>query len=190
MLKPIYIWCILCIQTLSLWGYKMTLVDLAVVCIMTMFAVLGFYWGAIRQLLAITGLIASLVVAGRVSIQFADLIQVYVVDQSIAMLMSVLMIMLAVNGGSSVLASLIQQQYGLIALGTLDHIIGGILGFVQAIVTLVGLLLILASFPNQLWIDALRASTAVNLIVYLFGGMVLPAIPEPLQSAVRMVVFR
>jgi membrane protein required for colicin V production len=168
----------------------MTLVDLAVVFIMTMFAVLGFYWGAIRQLLAITGLITSLVVAGRVSIQFADLIQVYVADQSIAMVLSVLMIMLAVSGGASVLASLIQQHYGLIALGTIDHVIGGILGFVQAIVTLVGLLLILATFPNQLWIDALRASTAVNLIVYLFGGMVLPVIPEPLQSAVRIVIFR
>lgn len=168
----------------------MTLVDLAVVLIMTMFAVLGFYWGAIRQLLAITGLIASLVVAGRVSIQFAELIQVYVIDQSIAMFLSVLMIMLAVNGGASVFASLIQQQYGLIALGILDHVIGGILGFVQATMMLVGLLLILAAFPNQLWINELRASTAVNLIVYLFGGMVLPVIPEPLQSAVRMVIFR
>jgi len=48
----------------------------------------------------------------------------------------------------------------------------------------------LAAFPNQLWIDTLRASTAVNLIVYLFGGTVLPVIPEPLQSAVRIVVFR
>jgi hypothetical protein len=55
---------------------------------------------------------------------------------------------------------------------------------------LVGLLLILAAFPNQLWIDALRASTAVNLVVYLFGGVVLPVIPDPLQSAVRMVIFR
>ncbi|MFZ9857834.1 MAG: CvpA family protein [Roseiflexaceae bacterium] len=168
----------------------MTLVDLAIVFIMTMFAVLGFYWGAIRQLIAITGLIASLVIAGRVGIQFAELIQVYVVDNSIAMALSVMMIMLAVNGGASILASLIQQHYGLIALGTLDHIIGGILGFVQAVITLVGLLLILAAFPNQLWIDSLRASTAVNLIVYLFGGMVLPVIPEPLQSAVRMVIFR
>jgi membrane protein required for colicin V production len=168
----------------------MTLVDLAVVLIMTMFAVLGFYWGAIRQLLAVTGLIASLVVAGRLAIQFAELIQVYVIDQSIAMVLAVVMIMLAVNGGASLLASLIQHHFGLIALGTLDHLIGGVLGFVQATIMLVGLMLILAAFPNQLWIDALRASTAVNLIVYLFGGMVLPVIPEPLQGAVRMVIFR
>ena len=168
----------------------MTLVDLAVVFIMTMFAVLGFYWGAIRQLLAVTGLIASLVVAGRLAIQFAELIQVYVIDQSIAMVLAVVMIMLAVNGGASLLASLIQHRFGLIALGTLDHLIGGVLGFVQATIMLVGLMLILAAFPHQLWIDALRASTAVNLIVYLFGGMVLPVIPEPLQGAVRMVIFR
>ena len=75
-------------------------------------------------------------------------------------------------------------------MGTFDHIIGGVFGFMQATVMLVALLLILAAFPNQLWIDTLRASTAVNLIVYLFGGTVLPVIPEPLQSAVRIVVFR
>lgn len=168
----------------------MTLVDLAVVLVMAVFAVLGFYWGAIRQILAMAGLIASLVVAGRVSIQFAELLQVYVGDQSIAMFLSVAMIMLAINGGASLLASLIQHYFGLIALGTFDHIIGGVFGFMQATVMLVALLLILAAFPNQLWIDTLRASTAVNLIVYLFGGTVLPVIPEPLQSAVRIVVFR
>lgn len=168
----------------------MTLVDLAVVLIMAIFVVLGFYWGAIRQILAMAGLVASLVVAGRVAIQFAELLQVFVVDQSIAMFLSVMMIMLAINGGASLAASLIQHHFGLIALGTVDHIIGGVFGLVQATMMLVALLLILAAFPNQLWIDTLRASTAVNLIVYLFGGMVLPVIPEPLQSSVRMVVFR
>jgi len=168
----------------------MTLVDLAVVLIMAVFVVLGFYWGAIRQILAMAGLVASLVVAGRVAIQFAELLQVFVVDQSIAMFLSVMMIMLAINGGASLVASLIQHHFGLIALGTVDHIIGGVFGLVQATMMLVALLLILAAFPNQLWIDTLRASTAVNLIVYLFGGMVLPVIPEPLQSSVRIVVFR
>lgn len=168
----------------------MTLVDLVVVFVMAIFAVLGFYWGAIRQLLAMAGLIAGLVVAGRVAIQFAEVLNVFVADRSIAMLLSVTMIMLGINGGASLLASLIQHNFGLIALGTVDHIIGGIFGFVQATVMLVSLMLIMAAFPNQLWIDTLRASTAVNLIVYLFGGMVLPVIPEPLQSSVRMVVFR
>lgn len=168
----------------------MTLVDLVVVFVMAIFAVLGFYWGAIRQLLAMAGLIAGLVVAGRVAIQFAEVLNVFVTDRSIAMLLSVTMIMLGINGGASLLASLIQHYFGLIALGTVDHIIGGIFGFVQATVMLVSLMLIMAAFPNQLWIDTLRASTAVNLIVYLFGGMVLPVIPEPLQSSVRMVVFR
>lgn len=168
----------------------MTLVDLVVVFVMAIFAVLGFYWGAIRQLLAMAGLIAGLVVAGRVAIQFAEVLNVFVADRSIAMLLSVTMIMFAINGGASLLASLIQHYFGLIALGTVDYVIGGIFGFVQATIMLVSLMLILAAFPNQLWIDTLRASTAVNLIVYLFGGMVLPVIPEPLQSSVRMVVFR
>jgi hypothetical protein len=38
--------------------------------------------------------------------------------------------------------------------------------------------------------DALRMSHMVNLIVYVFGGVVLTFIPEPLQSALRIVVFR
>jgi uncharacterized membrane protein required for colicin V production len=43
----------------------MVIVDIAILLLVVVFTTLGFYWGAIRQLLAITGLLASFVGAGH-----------------------------------------------------------------------------------------------------------------------------
>jgi uncharacterized membrane protein required for colicin V production len=75
-------------------------------------------------------------------------------------------------------------------LGWLDHLIGGLFGLLQAMITLVAVMLMLAAFPHQDWIDTLRVSMAVNTLVYVFGGVVLPFIPEPLQSSLSIVVYR
>jgi membrane protein required for colicin V production len=78
----------------------------------------------------------------------------------------------------------------LIALGWIDHVIGALLGALQAVLLSVIILLVMAAFPNQIWVDMLRASGMVNLSVYMFGGVVLMFVPEPLQTALRIVVFR
>jgi len=54
----------------------MVIVDIAILLLVVVFTTLGFYWGAIRQLLAITGLLASFVVAGRYGVSVAALIVV------------------------------------------------------------------------------------------------------------------
>lgn len=165
-------------------------VDIAILLMVVLFTTLGFYWGAIRQLLAITGLLASFVVAGRYGTVVAGMLESFVPQRSFAMLMAVMLIMMAVNGSASLAASLIQHFAGLIALGWIDHIIGALLGALQAMLVLVGILLVMAAFPHEAWMDALRMSRMVNLLVYMFGGVVLTFIPEPLQSALRIVVFR
>lgn len=166
------------------------MVDVFVVLTVALFAVLGFYWGAIRQLLAVMGLLASLVVSGRFAFVIADVFEQYTLERPYAMLLAVLCIMVGVGGTTSVLASLIHQFFGLIALGWLDHLIGGLFGLLQAMVTLVAVMLMLAAFPHQDWVDALRSSIAVNTLVYVFGGVVLPFVPEPLQSSLSIVVYR
>jgi len=169
---------------------SMVIVDIAILLLVVVFTTLGFYWGAIRQLLAITGLLASFVVAGRYGMSVAVLIEPSVANRSYAMLIAVMLIMMAVNGSASLAASLIQQFAGLIALGFVDHLLGALLGALQALLVVVGLLLVMAAFPHQTWMDALRMSNVVNGMVYVFGGVVLTFIPDPLQSALRIVIFR
>ena len=166
------------------------MIDVVVVFIVALFVVLGFYWGAIRQLLAVMGLFASLVVSGRYALGLADVVQQFQLERPYAMLTAVMLIMLGVNGTASLLASLIHQFFGLIALGWLDHVIGGVFGLFQAMVTVVTVMLMLAAFPHQDWVEAMRTSLAVNTLVYVFGGVVLPFVPEPLQSSLAIVVFR
>jgi membrane protein required for colicin V production len=168
----------------------MITVDLVIIIIIVLFTTLGFYWGAIRQLLAVTGLLASIVMASRFASSVADVLQGMIADNTVAMLTAVLLIMMAVSGSASLMASLIQHYYGLIALGWVDHIIGALLGTLQAVLLSVMVLLVMAAFPNQVWVDMLRESSMVNLCVYMFGGVVLMFVPEPLQQALRIVVFR
>ena len=106
------------------------------------------------------------------------------------MLVAVLLVMMAVSGSASLLASLIQHYCGLIALGWVDHIIGALLGALQAVLLCVMIFLVMAAFPNQGWVDMLRVSSMVSLSVYVFGGVVLTFVLEPLQHALRIVVFR
>jgi hypothetical protein len=40
------------------------------------------------------------------------------------------------------------------------------------------------------WHDVLTGSSGVKILIYYFGGAVLSFIPEPLQSALRVVVYR
>jgi membrane protein required for colicin V production len=169
---------------------QMITVDLVIIIIIVIFTTMGFYWGAIRQLLAVTGLLASIVIASRFAPGVADALHGMIADDATAMLVAVLLIMMAVSGSASLLASLIQHYYGLIALGWVDHIIGALLGTLQAVLLTVMVLLVMAAFPNQGWVDMLRASSMVNLSVYVFGGVVLTFVPEPLQHALRIVVFR
>jgi membrane protein required for colicin V production len=168
----------------------MITVDLVIIIVIVLFTTMGFYWGAIRQLLAVTGLLASIVVASRFAPSVADVLTVQISDDAIAMVVAVLLIMMAVSGSASLIASLIQHYYGLIALGWVDHIIGALLGTLQAVILSVMILLVMAAFPNQVWVDMLRASSMVNICVYVFGGVVLMFVPEPLQQALRIVVFR
>lgn len=168
----------------------MVVVDLTMIVIIVLFATMGFYWGAIRQLLAVTGLITSIVVASIFAPSVADSLHSVFVDSAVGMLAAVLVIMMAVSGSVSLMASLIQRYYGLIALGLADHIIGGLLGALQAVLLSVMVLLVMAAFPNQAWVDLLRASRMVSVSVYTFGGVVLMFVPEPLQHALRIVMFR
>ena len=168
----------------------MVLVDVIVVLCVSLYAVLGFYWGAIRQLVALTSVVAGLVVTGRLGITLSHFVAIIVPSPHGALLVSVVLLLVLVNGSASYFASVIQQRYGLIALGVIDHSIGAFLALIQALVTLVALILVSIAYPMGDWHDVLTASSGVKILIYYFGGAVLSFIPEPLQSALRVVVYR
>ena len=168
----------------------MVLVDVIVVVFISLYAVMGFYWGAIRQLIAVTSVIAGLVVAGRLSIPTSHFLEILTQNQHFAVLGAVILILVAINGSASFAASLIQQRHGLIAFGIFDHGLGAFLAVIQALITLVALILVSIAYPIGSWHSVLVQSSGVKVLIYFFGGAVLSFIPEPLQSALRVVVYR
>ncbi|MFM2308854.1 MAG: hypothetical protein RLY87_975 [Chloroflexota bacterium] len=168
----------------------MVLVDLIVVVFVSFYAVMGFYWGAIRQLIAVTSVVAAFVVVGRTGIGLSHFIALMTKNEQLALIGAVLIILLLINGTASLGASIIQQRYGLIAFGVVDHGLGAFLAVIQALVTLVGLILVSIAYPVGSWHDMLVQSSGVKILIYFFGGAVLSFIPEPLQSALRVVVYR
>ena len=62
----------------------MITVDLVIITIIVLFTTFGFYWGAIRQLLAVTGLLASIVVASRFAPSVADSLHGMIADDAVA----------------------------------------------------------------------------------------------------------
>ena len=161
-----------------------------VILTVSLYAVLGFYWGAIRQLIALTSVVATLVISGRVGVDVARYVALYIGDSHTAMIVAFLLLLLVVNGGSSLCASVIQQRYGLIAFGTIDHAVGAVLAVLQALVTLVAVILITIAYPIAGLHAVLVQSDGVKILVYFFGGLVLSWIPDPLQEVLRVVVYR
>ncbi len=168
----------------------MVLVDVIVVFCVSLYAVMGFYWGAIRQLVALTSVVAGLVVSGRWSIGLSHFVAIVAPSEHAALLIAMLVILFVVNGTSSYFASVIQQRYGLIALGIVDHSIGAFLGVLQALTTIVATILVSIAYPIGTWHDVLVGSSGVKILIYFFGGAVLSFIPEPLQTALRVMVYR
>ncbi|MFM2031450.1 MAG: hypothetical protein RLZZ297_215, partial [Chloroflexota bacterium] len=166
------------------------MIDVVVIITVSLYAVLGFYWGAIRQLIALTSVVAALVVTGRVGIDLSRYIALFVGNPQTAMVVAFVVVLLVVNGGSSVLASLIQQRHGLIAFGTIDHSIGAVLAVLQGLMTLVAAILVAIAYPIAGVHALLVQSSGVKVLVYFFGGLVLSCIPEPLQGVLRVVVYR
>jgi uncharacterized membrane protein required for colicin V production len=168
----------------------MVLVDVIVVVFISAYAVMGFYWGAIRQLIAVTSVIAGLVVTGRFSQSTAHFLEILTQNAHLSVFGAVILILVAINGSASYAASVIQQRYGLIAFGVIDHGIGAFLAVIQALITLVAMILVSIAYPLGSWHDMLVHSSGVKVLIYFFGGAVLSFIPEPLQSTLRVVVYR
>src|SRR6266513_805575 len=115
-------------------------IDTIIIVVVLVVGALGIYWGFIRQVLALAGLIAGVIVVSRYGARVAG-----------------------------ALASLLRRFVGLLFLGWLDHLIGWLLGVLQGLFVCTIGLLIAAAFPLALWTPALSNSQFAPLLVRAFG---------------------
>lgn len=146
-----------------------------------LFVLLGAYWGLIRQLIAIVGLVVGVALAGRYGPEVAAWLSSFIADPTVAGVLGFLGVLLLVSALASLVASLLRLFVGLLFLGWLDHLLGGLLGFVQACLAGAALLMAMIAFPLPLWAEAVQSSSLAAPLTRL-SGVYLPLLPEFFRS--------
>lgn len=161
-------------------------VDIFFLVILLLFSALGFYWGFIRQVLSLAGLLTGIVLASRYGASLADSLLPFVRNDTVANSLGFIIVLLAVSAIASLLASLLRSFVGLLFLGWLDHLIGALLGLIQAVLLSTVLVAVAATFPNAVWADALRSSQFALGLLRAFG-FVLALLPEQYRLATELL---
>ncbi|NNJ10052.1 CvpA family protein [Chloroflexales bacterium ZM16-3] len=148
------------------------------------FVLLGVYWGIIRQVLAIVGLVVGVGMAGRYGPAVADWLSSFITDPAVAGIIGFAAVLLLVSAVASLIASVLRIFVGLLFLGWMDHLLGGVLGLAQAALAGAALLIGLVAFPSPAWSAAVEGSTLAAGLLRV-GGALTALLPAMFESAVR-----
>jgi membrane protein required for colicin V production len=147
----------------------MNLLDILIGIILALAGIAGYYWGLVRQILALAGLAAGLAVAGRYGSDAADALMSFTASRAVAEVGGALILLALVSGSASLLASLLQLYVGLIVFGNLDHGLGAALGIVHAALLITALGQVIQAYPLEPWATMVRDSTLASLLMQTAG---------------------
>ena len=167
-----------------MWNLMNTL-DTVIAVVLVLCGALGVYWGLIRQVLSIVGLIAGIVLAGRYGGRVADWLSSFISNDMVVQVLGFILVLVAVSATASLLATLLRRFVGLLFLGWLDHLLGGLLGVLQGALVCTVILIVMASLPTELWSRALAESRIALMLVRLVGVALLALLPAPLRVATQ-----
>lgn len=157
----------------------MNLLDWLIVVVLVIGTLLGSYWGAIRQVLAIVGVLASISIAGRTYPVVAERlggILPTAPDQH--NLLAFVLVLIVVSAVISLLATLLRRFAGLLLLGWLDRLVGGGLGLIQSMLFLGAIVAALTAFP------------AVGITEQVAGSRLAPILKLPVQVDLTLLPQR
>ena len=163
--------------------------DLFLLIMLVSFTILGLYWGLIRQVLAVAGVVVGVILAGRFGPEVAGWLSSFIGNPQLTGGLGFLIVMLTVSSLASLLATLLHFAAGLLFLGWLDHILGAVLGLLQAILAGAALTIAFVAFPVPFWSDWLIGSRVAGIVVQL-GGMLFWFLPNEFQSVIPMLLGR
>jgi membrane protein required for colicin V production len=166
----------------------MSTLDIVLLAIVAFSGVMGIYWGFIRQVLSIAGLLAGVALAGRYGGRVADWLSSYIASETFTQLLGFVLVLIAVSAVASLLATLIRRFVGLLFLGWLDHVIGGILGLLQGALVCAVILLVAAVLPSVTLTNAISASRVAAALVRVGGVLLLPFLPPTVRLAAEQVL--
>lgn len=163
----------------------MSRIDIIIVIVVLLSGALGIYWGFIRQVLSLAGLIAGLVFASRYGASVADALSSFIANDTLARVLGFGIVLIGVSAAVSLMASLLRRFVGLLFLGWLDHLAGGLLGLLQGLILCTIFVLAAATFPLALWAPSIADSQFAPALVRGFSFL-LPLLPASFHVAAQM----
>jgi membrane protein required for colicin V production len=135
----------------------MTLVDWVIVGILAVAALGGLMQGFFRSVCSLGGLIIGLALAAwnydLGARMFLSLVRIPAVADTIAFLLIALLVMALIG----LVGNLLAKAFRLLGLGWLDRLAGAVFGLFQgALLVVVGILVVVAFFPQVHWIAEAR----------------------------------
>ena len=166
----------------------MNRLDMLLTIVLVMSAALGLYWGLIRQLLSVVGLIAGIVLATRYSDRVADALSSFISNAMATQVLGFLFVLVAVSAAASLLATILRRSVGLLFLGWADHLLGGVLGLLQGALACSVILMIVALAPSERFASALADSRIVPWLGRGASVALLPFLPDSFHAAAQRLI--
>lgn len=158
----------------------MNWLDISILVILALFTVLGIYWGLIRQVLAVGGLVVGIIAAGRYGPEVAAWLTSFTNDDMLTSWLGFIIVLIGVSAAASIIASVLRVFVGLLFLGWADHLLGGFLGFLQASLACITILALSTIYPLPGINQAIQDSQFSSIFLAASSTIAL-LLPEQLQ---------
>ena len=151
----------------------MNWVDIAILVSVGVSTLMGLFWGLIRQVIAITGLIGGIFFAGRFYEPIAEFLHAadgrgLVADPNWARIIAFVLVMVGFSVLLGMAASVLRIAANLLFLGWLDNLLGGLLGLVMSIILVIALVTVVTMFP----VDGLSEDVRQSRVAQALTGLV------------------
>jgi membrane protein required for colicin V production len=164
-------------------------IDWSIIITIVLFTVLGMYWGVIRQVLSIVGLLVGLVAAGRFGPAAAAALSSFIADPAVASVAGYMVVLALVALGAGFVSALLRFFVGLLFLGPLDHLLGGVFGLVEGVLVCTAVLIGMIVFPLPAYAAALEQSQLAGMVLTV-SSWLSGLLPPPFQSALQSFLIK
>lgn len=161
--------------------------DYAILIGAALFTLLGIYWGLIRQVISLVGLLVGIAVAGRYGPEVAAWLSSFIADPAVAGVVGFVAVLILVSAVASLAASLLRIFVGLLFLGWLDHLLGGLLGLVQGVLAAAAILVGMIVYPLHAWSSALESSVLAGGVLRV-SSVLTPLLPDFFVQTIRATI--
>lgn len=165
----------------------MTLLDLILILLVLAFALAGLWFGLIHSIGAVIGTVAGVAVAGHYAVPWGAAIKGFCFgNENLARVIVFFAVMVLVNRLIGVVFWVVEKIFKIVAvipfMKTFEKLLGGLLGFLEGVIVIGGVLYLAARFPiNEGFAAALAASKFGLWLVKIFG-LFAPLLPDIIKN--------